>query len=247
MIFGVDSVSRVGVKARELGAEKVFLVSDETIEKLGLLDKILTPLREEVSEVEVFKIPLKEPDMESALEIASVVRESKCDVVVGIGGGSCLDSAKNASAMATNPGDVSEYCARVEGSVRELGERTLPKILVPTTSGTGSEASNTLVIIDEGYKTWITDNKLLAEVAIVDPTLALTMPSRLTAGTGMDALSHSMEALMSRRANPISDALAFEAVRLAFSNLRTAYHSGEDLEARARGRESAWRAFKAGE
>ena len=232
MIFGVDCVGRVGVEAKQLGAGKALVVSDETIEKIGLLERVLAPLRAGGLEVEVHKIPVKEPDMASARAMAGAVRKSRYDVVVGVGGGSCLDSAKTAAAMATNPGDVSEYCARVKGQVRELEQRTLPKILIPTTSGTGSEASNTLVIIDEGYKTWITDNRLLAEVAMVDPTLALTMPPGLTAGTGMDALSHVTEALMSRRANPLSDAMAFEAVRLVFSNLRTAYFSGEDLEAR---------------
>jgi alcohol dehydrogenase class IV len=120
----------------------------------------------------------------------------------------------------------------VKGETRMLKNKTLPKILIPTTAGTGSETSNTLVIIEQEYKTWITDNKILAEVAIVDPTLTLTLPPRMTAGTGIDALSHVMEALMSTQANPISDGLSMAAVRLVFQNLRQAYHHGEDVSAR---------------
>ena len=232
MLFGVDSVGRAGVEAKRLGAGRALVVSDETIERIGLLEKVLAPLGEEGLEFDIHMVPPKEPDMESARAVSVAAREGKYDAVVGVGGGSCMDSAKTAAAMATNPGDVGEYCARVEGPIRALAQETLPKVLIPTTSGTGSEASNTLVIIEGEYKTWITDNRLLADVAIVDPALALTMPPRLTAGTGMDALSHAMEALLSLKANPISDALAFEAVRLAFENLRAAYHHGADLEAR---------------
>jgi alcohol dehydrogenase class IV len=170
--------------------------------------------------------------MDTARSVVAAVREHKYDLVIGVGGGSCMDLAKLAATMAENPGDVSDYCARVKGEVKKLEQKTLPKILVPTTSGTGSECSNTLVVIDEDYKTWITDNKLLANVAIIDPTLALTMPPRVTAGTGMDALSHSIEGLLSRMSNPISDALAFQAVKMISGNLRTAYNYGKDLEAR---------------
>ncbi len=232
MVFGVGSAEKVGEEAKRLEGKRVFLVSDENIEKAGILSKILKSLEEKDLGVKLYKISVAEPNMDSANAVADAVRLEKPDLIVGVGGGSCLDSAKIAATMATNPGSVQEYCARVKGEVKEVKNKTLPKILIPTTAGTGSEASNTLVIIEQEYKTWITDNKILAEVAIVDPALTLTLPPKMTAGTGIDALSHVMEALMSVQANPISDALSLEAVKLIFKSLRRAYHHGEDIEAR---------------
>ncbi len=232
MVFGVGATEKVGEEARRLGAGSVFVVSDENIEKVGILSKILKSLKEKELDVKLYKISAAEPTMNSANKVADAVRLQKYDIVVGVGGGSCLDSAKLAATMSTNPDNVQEYCARVKGEVKEVKNKTLPKILIPTTAGTGSESSNTLVIIEKEYKTWITDNKILAEVAIVDPTLTLTLPPKMTAGTGIDALSHVVEALMSVQANPISDALSLEAVKLIFKSLRKAYHHGEDIEAR---------------
>jgi alcohol dehydrogenase class IV len=232
IIFGVNCVGKIGVEAKHLEAKKAFLVTERTMKNIGILEKITEPIEKEGINYELYEVPTKEPDMDTARSVVAAVREHKYDLVIGVGGGSCMDLAKLAATMAENPGDVSDYCARVKGEVKKLEQKTLPKILVPTTSGTGSECSNTLVVIDEDYKTWITDNKLLANVAIIDPSLALTMPPRVTAGTGMDALSHSIEGLLSRMSNPISDALAFQAVKMISGNLRTAYNYGKDLEAR---------------
>jgi alcohol dehydrogenase class IV len=232
MVFGIGTVEKAGDEATRLGAGRVFVVSDENIEKVGILGKVLESLRAKALDVQVYKISAAEPTIASAEAVASAVRGEKADVVVGVGGGSCLDSAKIAAMMATNPGNVQGYCARVKGTVKAVGKDTLPKILIPTTAGTGSEASNTLVIIEGDYKTWITDNRMLADVAIVDPALTVTLPPRLTAGTGVDALSHVVEALMSVQANALSDALSLAAVKLIFTSLRTAYHHGENLEAR---------------
>jgi alcohol dehydrogenase class IV len=143
-----------------------------------------------------------------------------------------MDSAKLAAAMATNKGDVENYCAAVDKNPKPLTEEPLPKIMIPTTSGTGSEASNTLVIIDGGYKTWITDAKLLADIAIIDPVMTLTCPPEMTAGSGMDALSHLGEAVMVRKWNPISDTIALKGINLVARNLRKAYYDGDNLEAR---------------
>jgi alcohol dehydrogenase len=232
LVFGVGVAEKAGEEAKRLGGSRVFLVSDENIEKAGILGRILKSLEEKDLDVKQYKISVAEPNMDSANAVADAVRREKPDLVIGVGGGSCLDSAKLAATMATNLGDAQEYCARVRGEVKEVKNKTLPKILIPTTAGTGSEASNTLVIINKEYKTWITDNKILAEVAIVDPALTLTLPAKMTAGTGIDALSHVAEALMSVQSNPISDALSLEAVRLIFRSLRKAYHHGEDIEAR---------------
>lgn len=232
IIFGVGASEKVGEEAKRLGGGKILVVSDENIEKAGILGTILKSIRENGLDVSLYKIPVAEPTMDNARAVAKASRLEKYDVVVGVGGGSCLDSAKVSATMATNPGDPQEYCVHVGVAPKEVKNKTLPKILIPTTAGTGSEASNTLVIIEQQYKTWITDNKILAEAAIVDPLLCRGLPPRTTAGTGMDALSHVVEGFMSAQANPISDALSLAAVKLVFESLRRAYHHGEDIKAR---------------
>ncbi len=232
MIFGVGASGKVGEEAKQLGGSRALLISDNNIEKIGILDGILKSIVQSGLEVSLHKIPAAEPTMENAREVTKTARAQKFDLVIGVGGGSCIDSAKVAALMATNPGDPQDYCVHVGATPKVVKSKTLPKILIPTTAGTGSEASNTLVIIENQYKTWITDNKILAETAIIDPILCRGLPPRTTAGTGMDALSHVVEGLMSAQANPISDSLSTQAAKLVFENLRRAYEHGEDLIAR---------------
>ncbi len=232
MVFGIEAVTKVGEEAKRLKTKNILVVTDENIEKAGLLDKVKAPLDAEKLKYYVYKIPTAEPTMSSAKAITDHVRKNKYDLVIGVGGGSCMDSAKLAAIMATNKGDVESYCASATRAPEPLTEDALPKILIPTTAGTGSEASNTLVIIDGGYKTWITDAKVLADVAIVDPLMTLTCPPRMTAGSGMDALSHLAEAVMVRKWHPISDAIALKGISLVAQNLRKAYYDGNNLEAR---------------
>jgi alcohol dehydrogenase class IV len=232
IIFGIGASGKVGEEARRHGGGKILLVSDENIEKTGILDGIQKSIIDSGSEINLHKIPTSEPTMENAREVTNVARAQNYGVVIGVGGGSCLDSAKVAATMATNPGDPQEYCVHVGVKPKEVKNKTLPKILIPTTAGTGSEASNTLVIIEKQYKTWITDNKILAESALIDPILCRSLPPKTTAGTGMDALSHVVEGLMSSLANPISDSLSIAAVRLVFENLRRVFKNGEDIKAR---------------
>ena len=165
--------------------------------------------------------------MKVASSVTRAVRSSDFDLVVGVGGGSSLDMAKVASIMKINPGSPSEYIG-----VNRVEERGIPLIAVPTTSGTGSEATSTIVIVHEGRKTGITSPPVMPSVAIVDPNLTVTMPPRVTANTGLDALSHAVEAYMSVDANPLSDALALEAIGLIADNLTVAYSQTGNMEAR---------------
>jgi alcohol dehydrogenase class IV len=120
----------------------------------------------------------------------------------------------------------------VNPSEDKIRKPAMPKILIPTTSGTGSEASNYSVVIEGLYKTWAASSNLFADVAVVDPQMVVSCPPRQTAGSAMDALSHNVEALIDREANPISDAQALEATKLVFKYSRRAFHAGDDLEAR---------------
>lgn len=234
IVFGVGVSKRVGEEAKRLGGNRVLVVSDENIEKAKILGEIIAALNETGLDVDLYKIPTAEPTLDKIDAVVEASRHGKYDTIVGVGGGSCMDSAKVGALLATNPGEAREYCVHVGMTAREVKNKTLPKILIPTTAGTGSEASNTLVVIENEYKTWITDNRILAEVAIVDPLLCKGLPPKTTAGTGLDALSHAVEAFMSAQANLISDGLSLSAVKMVFQSLRDAYHNGDNIEARWR-------------
>jgi len=231
--FGNGATKRVGKLAKWLGAGKVDVITDEVLEKVGVVEKVLVPLKKEGLTVAVYNGAGQEPTMESMREAVEFVRKNPCDVLIGVGGGACMDTAKIAAVMQNNPGDPEKYL----GLEEDVLKKGIPTILVPTTAGTGSEFSNFAVVIKKEYgdmslKTWWWGKALFVDVALIDPCLTLTCPPKQTAGSGMDALSHVIEALMSRLSMPFSDALALEAVKLISENLRRAYHRGEDLEAR---------------
>jgi alcohol dehydrogenase class IV len=233
VLFGPGSLEHVGdeVKALAQKSKNVLVITDKFLESSGVISKVTDQMSKSGLDATVVATETTEPDMDSMRHVASRAREKDFSVVLGVGGGSSMDRAKVAALMATNPGDVKEYSAPADtdGMIRS---HALPKVLVPTTSGTGSEVSNTAVLSEAGIKTWITSSQQLAAVAIVDPVLTLTVPPYVTAGTGMDALSHCAEAVMSMQSNPLSDSMGLEGIRLVGKSLRKAYYWGEDLEAR---------------
>ncbi|MCS7136371.1 MAG: iron-containing alcohol dehydrogenase [Nitrososphaerota archaeon] len=228
LIFGPDSVKQVGKEVKRFG-NRTLVVTDEGVRKAGLVDKVTEVLLSEGIEFYVFDGVKTEPDLENARVVAKVSRERSYDVVLGVGGGSCLDMAKVATVMATNEGDVEEYFG--DELIKRPG---LPLILIPTTSGSGSEATRGSVISVGDIKKVIFSRWMIAEAAIVDPLMTLTMPPRLTAITGIDALSHAVESILSRRSNIVSLALAKESVSLVFKGLEAAYRDGKDVNARYR-------------
>jgi alcohol dehydrogenase class IV len=172
--------------------------------------------------------------VETLRDAVKFTRDGKFDVVVGIGGGAVIDTAKACAIMVTNRGDIKDYAATVESAWEDkVKTKGIPLIVSPTTSGTGSENTGGIMIIDGDYKTWIGSAYAYPDVAIVDPALTLTLPPKMTSGSGMDALSHAVEAYMLvAMSNPWIDAFALEATRLTAENLRTAYHDGKNLQAR---------------
>ena len=221
-------LEQLGSEAKRLGAARALVITGRTLFSLGTPTRAGEALKREGIDVEFLPNVEPEPSLETAEKVKEVVREGNYDLVVGIGGGSVLDVAKLASVMATNPGDVADYL----GSGK-VGKRGLPKILIPTTAGTGSEVSDVSVLTREGRKVVVYSDYLFADVALVDPALTLSMPPKLTAHTGLDALSHAVEAYMSLDAWPVTDTLALKAIELVIGNLREAYRRGDDLEARS--------------
>ena len=169
-----------------------------------------------------------EPTVEVADGAAEFAREGKFDVLIGVGGGSALDTTKAAAVLVRNPGSVKQYLGA------EIPNPPMPMILMPTTSGTGSEVSNAAVfaVPEEQFKYVLYSPLIYPDLAIVDPKLTLTMPPKVTAQSGMDALCHAVEAYTSLQASPITDVLALKAIELIAKSLREAYANGDNLEAR---------------
>ncbi|MEM2091819.1 MAG: iron-containing alcohol dehydrogenase [Candidatus Bathyarchaeia archaeon] len=228
IIFGVDSSKNIGFEAKMLGGSKVLLVTDNNLIRIGVVSDVEDNLLEEGFDVEVFSDVEAEPSIELAETVAEAARAGRYDLVVGIGGGSVLDMAKVASISVTNPGPIRKYVG-----VNLVVRPGIPKILMPTTAGTGSEVTGIAVITlsDEEAKSAIISPYMLSDVAIVDPKLTYSMPPRITASTGLDALSHAVEALMAVNANPVSDALALRSLKIIVRHLLKSYRVG-DAESR---------------
>lgn len=231
VVFGERAVEALGAEVRALGVGKALVVTDRGILRAGLLSRVERPLGEAGIRVAVFDEVVPNPTSTIVFGAAQTVRDEGADLVIGFGGGSSIDTAKAAAVLGVNEGTVEEYCAEdVLWPVPPM-----PIVAVPTTAGTGSEVSATAMITStrQGIKMAMFGRSLLPAVAVVDPTLTLSLPPALTALTGVDALSHAVEAYTSIRANPISDALAFRAVELIVGGIRRAYADGHDMPARS--------------
>jgi alcohol dehydrogenase class IV len=230
IVFGKDAAKNVGEEAVAIGGGKVLLVTDAGVLNSGMLTDVTKALRAKGLQVHIFSDVEPEPDVKTADRIASTVREGEFNLVCGVGGGSALDIAKIASIMATNSGQVKEYVGT--NLVKKPG---LPKILLPTTSGTGSEMTPNAILgfHDEGLKAGVVSPYVLADTAIVDPALTLSLPPKPTASSGIDALAHAIESYISVDANPITDLFSLRAIELIARNLRVAFSKGTDLQARA--------------
>ncbi|MBU2534808.1 MAG: iron-containing alcohol dehydrogenase [Chloroflexi bacterium] len=229
IIFGNGTVSQVGAEVEKMGSGKALIVTDAGVIKSGLTAGVEESLKTLKIDYGIFDRVEAEPPARVVDECAREVNENHYDIIIGVGGGSSLDVAKGASIVATNGGKVLDYVGR------EMVPRAgIPKILIPTTAGTGSEVTWVFVVTDEedNDKKVIFSYYNLADVAIVDPLLTLSMPPKLTADTGADALTHAVETYVSRTSTPFGDVLALEAIRLIGENLPVAYAKAENVEAR---------------
>ncbi len=230
MLLGNGSIEEIGKEVKKLGGKRAIIITDRNLVKSGLLEKPKQVLERENIGVHFFEDVEFEPTTSVVEKGRNAVKEKQCDIVIGIGGGSVLDAAKVIACLATNQGGARDYLGK-----DKFEKRGLPLILMPTTGGTGSEVSPNAMLTDDedGRKKVVSDNKLFPDLSLVDPLLTLTVPPQLTAYTGMDALCHAMGCYICRRANPLSDALALEAMYLISHNLRRAVSKGElDTEAR---------------
>ncbi|WP_106496331.1 iron-containing alcohol dehydrogenase [Lentibacillus sp. Marseille-P4043] len=227
---GKGSLSNLEGILTDLQVQKVFLVTDPMLKELGVIDPLLEQLSNLNKKVEVVTDVVPEPPLEVGNKVVEKVRKSQADLVIGVGGGSALDLAKAAAVLAKNDGAIEDYL-NLSGE-KKLTNKGLPKVLIPTTAGTGAEITDIAVFSLEDTKDVITHEFLLADYAIVDPVLTYTLPPKVTAASGADALTHAIEAYTSINATPLTDTLALDAMNRIINHIRTAVWNGKDKEAR---------------
>ena len=228
IVNGPGAAKEVGSFAKGLG-KKALIVTDNLLEKIGLLNEIKKALEVAGIPFTTYDKVMTEPTMDYTGEGLKIYQEVKADFLIAVGGGSPIDTAKGISALATNPGKMSDF----EGA-NKIPTPGAPLIAIPTTAGTGSEVTQFTIITDttRDVKMLIASPNVMPRVALVDPMMTLLMPQGITAGTGLDALTHAIEAYVSVKAQPITDALALHAIRLISGNLRQAWCNGNNIEAR---------------
>jgi len=228
IIFGCGSLSQIGESALRLGASKVFIVSDEGVMDSGWVEIACSYLKQAGLEIDIFSALTTNPKDHEIDEGLTQYLSSGCDAIIAVGGGSPTDVAKSIAMLATNGGGLPEY----EG-INQISHPLPPMIMVPSTAGAGSEVSQFAIIVDtkRQLKMSIISKSLVPDIAIVDPELLRTKDSVLAAATGVDALTHGIEAYVSLAATQLTDIHALNAIRLISGNLRQAVLNRDDIDA----------------
>ena len=228
IVTGAGSLQLTGEYAHRFGLN-VLIVTDKILNELGMVEPLKKVLRKSGLKFDVFSEISGEPTLREVNNGLKVCEKNNCEVIIAIGGGSAIDTAKAISMVYANGKPMSQYMGMEK--VPSLG---LPVIAIPTTAGTGSEVTRVMVITDEetDVKMMIASRFLMPRVAILDPELTMSCPKGVTAGTGVDALTHAIEAYISRKQQPLTDSLALSAIRRIYPFLERAWQDGRDLEAR---------------
>ena len=233
ILFGEGAVSEIGTEAKRLGATCALLVSDTGVAEAGLLEPVKAALDTADIAHSAFTDISSNPLEKEVWAATAAFKSSGADLFIAVGGGSALDVAKIVKVSATHPAPLSQYDDAIGGDAR-ITKPMAPLIAVPTTAGTGSEVGRAGVVTLEetNKKTIIFAPSLIPDVAILDPALTVTMPVKITAATGFDALTHNIEAYCTPGDHPMADAIALEGVNLAVKNLARVVQEGKDLKAR---------------
>ena len=230
--FGEGIHTKLGTILKdEMGFNKVFIATDKGIVSTGIIDKIKSGLDQGGIDYIVYDELIPDPTIEVVDEAAEVLRKSGADVVLAVGGGSPIDTAKAMWMLQTHEGSVREY---LFGGSKQVTKEIMPLVCIPTTAGTGSEMTAASVITNNQEKTKVsvTHENLIPKMAFIDPDLQMGMPPFITATTGMDALTHAIESYVSLNAEPISDAMGIAAIKMISDNIRLAVANGNNKEAR---------------
>ena len=227
--FGEGIISTLPEVIAKLGGTKPLLVIDPGLVNAGLDKDITSHLDAANIAYVTYDAIDPEPGLKLADKGTEIARQNNCDCVVGIGGGSAMDVAKAVSILLTNGGKAVDYLG-----IGKISKPGAPKIMVPTSAGTGAEVTFTAVFINEetGSKGGMNGDPLYPEAALLDPALTVSLPPHITSTTGIDALTHALESFTSIQANPISEMYSTKAIKLIIDNIRSAYADGRNMEAR---------------
>lgn len=228
-LLGRGCLAELGEPVKRLGLKKALVVSDNFLKSNGTVDKVCDVLHKADIKTVVYTDVKPNPTVKNVEGGLALLKKEGCDFVVSIGGGSPQDCGKAIAVLATNGGCVQDY----EG-INKTEKESLPIVAIATTAGTSAEVTINYVITDEDrkIKMILVDNNALAKITVNDPELMLSKPAALTAATGMDALTHAVEAVVAAGANDVTDATALYSIKLIFENLEDAVKNGSDIKAR---------------
>ena len=230
IIAGAGSIEQIGEAVAGFGAKNVVIITDKGVWETGLVTRPKEILENAGIKVHVINDTPPEPSVAQVNAIFTAAKQFECQLIVGIGGGSSMDTAKLVSLLLTNGVELTDL---VKGKAA-ITRRGVPTLMVPTTAGTGSEATpNAIVLVpEEELKVGIVSDKMVSDCVILDPEMTTGLPKHITANTGMDALCHAIECYISKKRNPFSDTFALKAISLISRSIRTAYNDGKNLQAR---------------
>lgn len=229
IVFGEDCVDQIGQLVKELGGSHVLLVTDPGVEQAGHMDKVRQSLESEHLKITLFDQVIENPTTETVDRCMETARYAGIDFIIGLGGGSSIDTARGCNFLLTNGGRMQDYWG-----VGKAQKPMLPMIAIPTTAGTGSECQSFALISDKDthQKMACGDPKAAAKVALLDPKLTLSQPKQVAVCTGLDAMAHALESAVTKKRNPISSLFSKEAFRLTQAGLPRILETPNDLEAR---------------
>jgi len=229
IISGIGATSELGGIVKKFFSGRALIVTDKGVMAANLLNKIEVNLKDQDIKYSIFDKVEHDPSIESIKECLNFSNQQSCGLIIAVGGGSPIDVAKTVAMLKGCGGNINDYFG-----LDKVPRRGLPTIAIPTTAGTGSEVTPVAVISvkQEHKKIGIQSPFIIPDVAIVDPLMTLTCPSKVTAATGMDAFTHAIEAYLSINNSSITDMFALEAIRLISSNIRSAVAKGENIKAR---------------
>lgn len=229
IVAGEGSIEKLPELAKNANAKNIVLITDKGVFNAGLTTIPKALMQEAGFNVHLINDVPPEPSVEQVNSIYEQAKQYECDLIVAIGGGSAMDTSKLISIMLTNEVTLKDMVKGAKPTVRGV-----PTLMVPTTSGTGSEGTpNAIVLVpEENLKVGIVSDLMIADTVILDPIMTIGLPPHITANTGIDALCHLMECYISKKSNPLSDAFCLAGIKHVAKCLRKAYNDGKDLKAR---------------
>ena len=229
--FDFGALALLQQECDRIGIRKPLIVTDMGIRNAGILDKVVAQLKDG-AQVAVFDQTPPNPNETAVRAAVKLFRDSGCDGIIAVGGGSSIDLAKGVAVCGTHEGTLKSF-ALIEGGLANITAKTAPVIAIPTTAGTGSEVGRgAILILDDGRKVGVLSPYLVPRLAICDPELTLDLPAMMTAATGMDAIAHCLETFMAPSFNPPADGIALDGLWRAWAHIERATKEPHDREAR---------------